>query len=129
MRSKLKSILLCTLLICTCICNVACKNNEEVIEKKEYTVFSIEDTGLDASVKQFVKGTLYEGNEYFNEGIAINTEDRYDRAEIIDKYTSENAVYYKMKITDNNKEVYCMYRFQMSMDGKIESYIKYVLEA
>lgn len=113
---------------------VGCKKGNEQesntgSSKSNYVVYSINDPDLEESMLSFIKGQLYDGNDYFNAGIAITNDDRYSRVEITEKYSCENAVYCKTHITDGNGSFYCLYRFQMGTNGKIESYIKYVLEA
>ena len=132
MKIKLKSLKILVIAITLSMSLTACNSNDSsdnTSKKANYTVFELNDTQLDNSVLTFIKGQLYEGDNYFNAGIAITGDDRYNRVEILDKYTCENAVYYKTHITDGNGDFYCMYRFQMGTQGKIESYIKYVLEA
>ena len=111
------------------LCGCSSNNSGGTGAKTDYVVFDVNSEQLDKDVLAFVKGTLYTGSSYFNAGIAIDSEDRYNRTEIISKYTCENAVYYKLHITDGGGDFYCMYRFQMGTEGKIESYIKYVVEA
>lgn len=75
--------------------------------------------------EKFIKGESLEYSNYFLGTITISEEDVNYKYNIIDTYSSQNAVYIKISV---DEEVY-MYRFQMNENGKIESYIKYELEA
>lgn len=90
-----------------------------------YRIISIREEEFNDEVENFLKGKDITGSEYFSDGIKPFSEDMCFRYEVVDRYSSENAVYYKIK-TDTE---YIMYRFQMGESQKIESYIKYKLEA
>lgn len=112
--------------IMACIMLTGCgiKEREQIEEDKQYVVLSIDDEQLDDEIGKFISGGLTDGGVYFESEIYIAEEDCCFRYEVIDKYSSENAYYYKIKSEDN----YYLYRFQMNENGKIKSFIKFRLE-
>lgn len=90
-----------------------------------YKVINTSEEKFNTDVENFLKGKNINGSDYFQNDMKSFNEDLCFRYEVVDRYSSENAVYYKIK-TDTE---YMMYRFQMGKNGKIESYIKYKLEA
>ena len=125
-KTLLKAITTTLLIGVISISMCGCNGKDDTTSEKESTSISIENESLENEIKTFIKGQLTEENkEYFLAVPSLNSNDRLVEFETIDKYSCDNAYYYKVKHEDK----YYMYRFQMTIDSKIESYIKYELEA
>ena len=99
-----------------------CSLNSGTQKTESYAVLSIENEQLEDEIDNFLKGK--ETKDYFDINLAISENDKCFRYNVIDKYSNDNAFYFKVKSEDS----YYLYRFQMGDTGKIVSYIKYNLE-
>lgn len=113
---KIKKLLafsiLATLMLTSCGVNsTPVKNNK--------TEIVYDTTTIQASVMNLIQ--TGEKDSSFTEEFSFDTEDMLSVIESCKNYYSQGAYYIQTSTY--------MYRFQLSEDGKIESYIKYNLEA
>lgn len=129
MRQKM-SIGIKALLLSSMIMLTGCGSNSNTSgsDTNGAVVVSIIDTNSDTfrqEFEKFIKGETMEYTNYFNSDVIADEQDINYKYNIVDTYINQNAVYIKISVD----EARYMYRFQLNEDGKIESYIKYELEA
>lgn len=121
--------------IAMCIGLTACKKKDNTIVIGDDTEIvspdkglSINDETMDTLIKQFISGKLDNTADttWAMASLKLDPADKLsDNIEIIDKYSSRNALY--VKIHDLAEDQYYNYRFQMNEENKAESYIKFQL--
>ena len=125
MSIGIKAILLSSIIL---IAGCQGKSDTSSSDTSNSAVASVIDINSDTfrqEFEKFIKGETMEYTNYFTSNIVADDYDVNYKYNIIDTYTNQNAVYIKISV---DEERY-MYRFQLNEDGKIESYIKYELEA
>lgn len=125
---KIRVTIIALVIAVTAISLAGCNKKDDVSSSNENTVvLTGDETLINESMSKFLSGELIEGDNYFDAGVRIDIDDRYTNYDIIDSYGSTNAFYYKILNKDDG--TYYMFRFQMNSSGKIDSYVKYTLEA
>lgn len=130
MMSQKMSIGIKAILLSSIILIAGCQGKSDTgsSDTSNSAVASVIDINSDTfrqEFEKFIKGETMEYTNYFTSNVVADDYDVNYKYNIIDTYTNQNAVYIKISV---DEERY-MYRFQLNEDGKIESYIKYELEA
>ena len=125
---KIRVTIIVLAIAVTAISLAGCNKKDNTSSSNENTVVLTGDEALiNESMSKFLSGELVEGDNYFDAGVRVDIDDKYTNYDIIDSYGSTNAFYYKILNKDDG--TYYMFRFQMNSSGKIDSYVKYTLEA
>lgn len=130
MNKKIKAagFIMMAMLVSTMQCG--CSNSDDGADGAEQSsIISVDDSKLYEEVNSFIHGEEIIGPVYFGADLDIAPEDIYTNFDILGKYNSNNVIYLKLKVTVDGKDDYCTFRFQLSNNNQITSYIKYMVEA
>lgn len=122
-RVKVLAVVLCATALLAGL--TGCKNEDKPDENTANSI-SVNNAELDGVVQNFINGALAP-NSYFDAAVSINSNDIHTNINFIDKYLSEDAMYYKIQDLSNSN--YYLYRFQINQANQFSSYIIYELEA
>lgn len=122
-RVKVLAVVLCATALLAGL--AGCKNEDKTDENTANSI-SVNNAELDGVVQNFINGALAP-NSYFDAAVSINSNDIHTNINFIDKYLSEDAMYYKIQDLSNSN--YYLYRFQINQANQFSSYIIYELEA
>jgi hypothetical protein len=117
---RIKRVILITCITLTALSSAACGSTKTTTSQSnsgiQYDYVTIEDECM-----KFISGTDTTELPNFEQDVELDSNDITTSTDSALKYASNSAVYIQI--------ARYMYRFQLNSDGKVQSYIKYSVEA